>query len=295
MERILKKIKIKKGDIKELILDVIYMTFGAYILSLGIKVFLLPFKLSTGGASGIATIIYYLYNIPMGITVLAINIPLFIIALLKLGVKFSIKSIYTTVMLSVFLDAFNYTSILNIMNIDLFISSVFGGILVGFGISIIFKSGSSSGGSDLLAQIIYNLTSIQSLSQLLLIIDTCIILAIVIVFKDINLGLYSIVAIFISKKVIDIVFEGIYYTKVVSVISSKYKIIARDIKIYMQRGVTYSKVFGAFTENEYGQLLVILTMPEIYRLKRIVKKHDKGSLVYIVNAHEVLGNGFKEI
>lgn len=295
MEKSFKKSDISKIDFKELVIDIIYMVIGAYILSFGIKIFLLPFKLSTGGASGIATIIYYIYNIPMGVTVLLINIPLFIISLIKLGVKFSAKSIFTTVLLSIFLDVFEYNFLHNMMNVDLFISSIFGGLLVGLGLSILFKAGASSGGSDLLAQIIYNLTNIQSLSQLLLIIDTVIILSIVVVFKDINLGLYSIVAIFVSKKVIDVVFEGIYYTKVVNIITKSKDKISEDIMSELERGVTYRNVKGAYTNDEYSELTVILTMPEIYKLKRIIKRHDKKALVYIVNSHEVLGSGFKQI
>lgn len=129
-----------------------------------------------------------------------INVPLFVFSLVKLGIKFSAKSIFTTTLLSVLLSAFDYTSLIEVLDTDLFISAIFGGLVLGIGLSLLFRVGASSGGSDLLAQIIYKLGKAQSLSQMLLIIDTIVILAIVIVFKNVNLGLYSIVAILYLKK-----------------------------------------------------------------------------------------------
>lgn len=285
----------KNIDYLKLIIEILYMIIGSYLISFAINVFLLPNKLSTGGASGIGTIFYYISNVPVGISVILINIPLFLIALIKLGFKFSIKAIVTTTLLSVFLDIFDYSSILEIIKTDLFISAIFGGLIMGLGLAMLFKVGASSGGSDLLAQIIYRLTSIQSLSQILLIIDTGIILSIVIVFKNVNLGLYSIVAIFVSKKVIDVIFAGIYYTKVVTVITAKPREIVDQIFKDLNRGVTLTNVKGAYTNNDYTSLTVIVTLPEIAKLKQIIRQNDDRALVYISNANEVLGHGFKQM
>ncbi|MNI41684.1 hypothetical protein D3C73_959450 [compost metagenome] len=271
------------------------MIAGAYFISFAINVFLLPNKLSTGGASGIATIFYYVFNLPLGLTVMAINIPLFIFSIIKLGIKFSGKAIFTTIMLSIFLDNIQYIKLMEIFQTDLFISSIYGGLILGVGLSLLFKVGASSGGSDLLAQIIYRLTSIQSLSQILLIIDTTIILSIVLVFKDVNLGLYSIVSIFVSKKVIDVIFEGIYYTKIVTIITTNKEPILSEILEELKRGATLTAVKGAYTNSEYSSLTVIVTLPEISRLKQIIRKNDENALVYISNANEVIGHGFKQM
>ncbi len=278
-----------------IIYDLLLILMGTYILSFAINVFLYPHKLSTGGASGIATIIKYIYNVPLGITVMIINIPLFVVAIFKLGLRFSAKAIITTTLLSIFLDIFTYESLIKIIDADLFISAIFGGLLCGLSLSILFKAGASSGGSDLLAQIIYKLTSIQSISQILLIIDTCIILSIVIVFKNVNLGLYSVVSIYISKKVIDVIFEGIYYTKIVDILTKNQDNIVDEILSDLKRGVTSMKVIGEYTKTEYTKLTVILTLPEIARIKRIVRKNDPKALMYISNANEVLGHGFKNL
>lgn len=275
--------------------DMLYIIVGTLIMTFAINVLLVPNKLSTGGASGIATIFYYIANMPIGISVFLLNLPLFIISIVKFGFKFSAKSIFTTVLLSIFLEVFKFQKIVDILNIDLFISSIFGGLLIGISESIILKAGSSSGGSDLLSQIIYKLTSAQSISKIMLVIDTLIILSIVVVFRNINLGLYSIVSIFISNKVIDIVFEGIYYTKVVNIITNKPKQIIDDIFVKLLRGATITEVKGAYTDKKYSQVTVIVSLPEIGTLKRIIRQNDNKALVYISNVNEVLGNGFKEI
>ncbi|MCX8075046.1 MAG: YitT family protein [Clostridia bacterium] len=280
-------------DYMKVIQNIIFMVLGSYLISFAIKAFLLPNKLSTGGASGVATIFYYISDMPMGITVLLINIPLFIVAMIKLGIRFSVKAIITTVLLSVFLDLFDYSKFIQIADTDLFISAIFGGLILGIGISLVFKVGASSGGSDLLAQIIYRLTSLQSVSQILLAIDTIIILSIVLVFKNINLGLYSIVAIFVSKKVIEIIFEGIYYTKIVTIITKNPNEITVKIFEELNRSATITKAKGAYSDRDYYVLTVLVTLPQISGLKQIVRNNDNKAIVYISNANEVFGKGFK--
>ena len=169
--------KLEKSQIKlmHVILDLIYMVLGAFLIAIGTNLFLLPHKMTTGGASGIATIFYYLLNIPMGLTIMLINIPLFIFSIIKLGIKFNLKTVFTTIILALFLEIFKYGGLIKLSNLDLFTSCVFGGVIVGLGLAIVFKAGASSGGSDLLAQLIYKLTKAQSVSKTLLIIEICII------------------------------------------------------------------------------------------------------------------------
>ena len=181
--------------------DIILLAIGAYIISFGTNMFLLPYKMTTGGASGIATIMYYIANIPMGVTILIVNLPLFLFAIIKLGKVFTIKTIISTVLLSVFLEIFKYDQIIARNSVDLLIACIFGGLICGIGLSLTFKAGASSGGSDLLAQLIYKLTSVQSLSQVLLAIELVIISAVIVVFQDLNIGLYSIISMFISTRV----------------------------------------------------------------------------------------------
>lgn len=275
--------------------DIVYIILACFIMTFAINVLLLPNKLSTGGASGIATIFYYIAHIPVGVCIMILNLPLFIIALLRLGRDFSIKTIFTTVLLSIMLDVIKFGEIITYFKTDLFISSVFGGILMGIASSLILKAGASSGGSDLLAQIIYKLKSTQSVSDVMFIIDSLIILSIVVVFKNINLGLYSIISIFVSKRIIDVIFEGIYYTKIVRVITDNPRPIIDDIFVKLNRGATITQVTGAYTGKEFSQVTVIVTLHEIVQVKKIVSAYDNRALIYISDANEVLGKGFKEL
>lgn len=289
------KQKIKRHRVYNVILDYVYIILGAFFIAIGINLFLLPHKMTTGGASGIATVIYYLFNIQVGTTILLINIPLFIISIIKLGWRFSIKTIVSTILLSAFVDMFTFETIVQSFNTDLFTSALFGGIVVGIGLSLTFKAGASSGGSDLLAQIIYNLTSLQSVSQILLVIEVVIISTIIIVFKDINLGLYSIVAMFISTKVIDVLFEGIYYTREVTIITKKTDRIVEEILFDLRRGATISKCIGAHSQEEIDLITCIITRPQLSKLKSIIRRNDKNALVYISTVNEAIGTGFKNI
>ena len=274
MENVIKNKKVlSKGkyniNIMEIFYDIIMIAFGSFLVSLGINLFLLPLKLTTGGVSGIATILYYKLSIPMGITVILLNIPLFIISLIKLGIRSSIKTILATALLSFFLDIFTFDTIVSKNITDLFTSCIFGGLIIGTGLSIVFKAGASTGGSDLLAQIIYKTFPVQSLSKVLLVIEFVIITSIVIVFKNINIGLYSLIAMFISTKMVDLIFEGTNYTRVVNIITKKPNNIVNDILNDLKRGATLTKSIGARTNEEYTVITCVMTRTQIAKIKRI--------------------------
>lgn len=290
-----KKRLIRTRKILDFTKNFILIVLGAYLISLSINMFLLPHKMTTGGASGIATILYYLSNIPMGITILAINLPLFVIAIVKLGKKFVIKTIFSTVLLSVFLELFKYDQVIQTTQIDLLMSCIFGGIISGIGLSLTFKAGASSGGSDLLANIIYKLTKIQSLSKVLMGIEIVIISGVIICFKDINLGLYSIIALFVSTKVIDVIFDGIYNTKVATIITKKGDQIVESILSELGRGATITNSIGAHSGEENTTITCVITRNQIASLKQIIRDNDNRAMMYITNANEAIGKGFKSI
>ena len=290
-----KKLEKKQIKIMHIVMDTIYMVIGAFLIAIGTNLFLLPHKMTTGGASGIATILYYLFDMPMGLTIMIINIPLFVFSILKLGIKFNIKTIITTVTLSIFLEIFKYESVIKTSNLDLFTACVFGGIIVGLGLSFIFKAGASSGGSDLLAQLVYKLTKVQSVSKTLLVIEIFIITSIILVFKDLNIGLYSIIAMTISTKVVDIVFEGIYYTKVVTIITKKSDKVIPSILNDLKRGATVTNSIGAHSKEEVTTITCIITTPQIAKLKQLIRDNDSHALMYITTANEAIGAGFKNL
>ena len=209
-----------KSGVKQAILDGSGTVIGAMIMAFGISLFLLPNQLSTGGFSGIATITYYLFNIPMGLMNLILNIPMFIFSNYRIGKKFLIKSIVGTASLSVFIDIFDK---IEPITTDRFLASVYGGTIIGIGTAIILKVGASTGGTELIANLIKSYKPNITISRYLAIIDIIIVIANVFVFKHIEIGLYSAIAIYLYGKLIDTIFEGVYYTKIMFIISDKSK------------------------------------------------------------------------
>lgn len=280
----------EKYNIKTIAKEGIETIIGAIIMALGTSQFLLPNQLSSGGFAGIATIIYYFLHIPMGTTILAFNIPLFIIAVYKLGKNFFVKSLIGTTTFSFFIDIFDK---LNPLTDDRFLACIYGGIIIGLGTAIILKANSSTGGSDLVSFIARSYKPSLRVGKIILIIDTIIVILNMIFFKEIEIGLYSAIAIYLMGKMIDIIFEGIYFTKLLIIISNKNEEIAKEIGNKIQRGTTGLYGKGMYTQKDKLILICAASRGDIARIKDIAKQIDKNSFIIIANAREVLGNGFK--
>ena len=279
------------GKVKEIILEMSGTVIGAAIMAFGVSSFLLPSQLSSGGVSGIATITYYLLNIPMGAMIMIINIPLFILAGYKIGKEFFIKSLIGTVSLSVFIDILDkYPPITT----DRFLASIYGGVIIGIGTAIILKVGSSTGGTELVANLIKTYNPYISISKYLTIIDIIIVLLNVIFFKHIEIGLYSAITIYLYGKMVDIIFEGIYFTKLLFIISDKNEEISDVIKNEAKRGVTGLYGKGMYSNKEKLVLICAVSRGDVHKIKDLAKKIDKKSFIVVANAREVLGRGFKE-
>lgn len=275
---------------KKVVLAYIGIAIGALLMAVGISLFLVPNELSTGGFSGISLITYYLFKFPLGITMLILNIPLLIIAFFKIGKGLFFRSIYGTVLLSTFVD---WLDKLKPLTQDRFLACIYGGILVGIGTAVILKLNGSTGGSDLLSYVIKEFRPQYRSSSLILIIDFIIITVNVFVFKTIEVGLYSTIAIYLMGKMIDIIFEGANFAKVILIISPKYREIAKQIGDEVRRGSTGIVSRGMYTSEEKMTLLCVGSRTESYVIENIAKKIDKNSFIIIINAREVLGKGFK--
>ncbi len=277
-------------EFKKIIFEIIETLIGSFIMALAVSFFLLPNELSSGGFSGIATIIYYLFKVPMGTTILVLNVPLFIFATFKIGKSFFVKSLVGTVSLSFFIDWLDkFTPLTD----DKILACVYGGILTGLGTAIILRASSSTGGSDLLGTVIKKYKPMLRTGNLITIIDTIIILLNVIFLKKIEIGLYSAITIFLMGKVIDIVFEGIYFTKLVFIISDKSLEISEIIENKIRRGVTGIYGKGMHYDKEKLVLMCAISRNDLAQLKMIIKKIDKNAFLIITNSREVLGMGFK--
>lgn len=279
-----------KNKIVQTIQEYVIIALGCTIMAAGVSLFLLPNELSTGGFSGIATIVYYFFKVPMGVTVLALNIPLLIIAYFKIGKQLFARSIYGTIVFSLMIDLIDKITPLTH---DRFLGCIYGGIFAGIGTAIILKFDASTGGSDLLSHIIRAYKKQYKSSSLILSVDTVVIALNVIFFKNIEIGLYSAIAIFLMGKMIDLIFEGVNFTKVIFIISPKYEEIAGQISASINRGSTGLFSKGMYTDQEKLTLLCVGSRTEAYEMQSIAKDIDKEAFIIIMNAREVIGKGFK--
>lgn len=279
------------GNVKKYALEYIYIIVGDFLMAVSTALILLPNQLSTGGISGISTILYYLCNYPVGLTMLLINVPLFVIAMVKVNKRLFFKSILGTILLSVFIDLLeNLSPITN----DRFLACIYGGIIMGIGTAIILKAGASTGGTDLLSYVIRAYNNKFKSSRVIIIADTIIIFFNIIFFKEIEIGLYSVIAIYLMGKMIDIIFEGIYFTKIMFIISEKYEEISKEIGILVKRGSTgiYSK--GMYSGKQSVMLFCVASRKEVAEIKQIIKQIDKNAFIVTTDAIETLGKGFSE-
>jgi uncharacterized membrane-anchored protein YitT (DUF2179 family) len=263
---------------------------GSVVVSLGVNLFLVPNKIAGGGVTGLATVIYYLSGLPVGVIMLLLNIPLFILGIRVLGKSFGIKTLFATIMLSLAIDLLS--PFLKPLTDDLLLASLFGGLFVGLGLGIVLRQNASTGGTDLGAKIVHKLIPYVSVGQLLLIIDACIVLIAAVVFNNYELGLYATVTIFIVSRVIDTVVVGVNYTKAVHIISDKHKEIAQFLVSDMDLGLTSLSGQGMFSHQQKNVLLCVIRRRELPNLKSAVNKIDKKAFVFVTDVREVLGEGF---
>lgn len=282
--------KLNINKIKEILIECIETIIGTAIMAIGISLFLLPNQLSSGGFSGIATITYYLLNISVGTMVLVLNIPLFIIAFFKIGKSFFFKSLLGTISLSVFIDFFEKFKPLTQ---DRFLACIYGGIIIGLGTAIVLRSRSSSGGTDLISNIIREYNHKIRMGTVIVIIDTIIIALNIIFFKELEIGLYSAIAIYLDGKMIDIIFEGIYFTKLLFIISDKNEQIAKTIGKEIKKGST--GLYGKGMYSNEDKLILVCAAPrgDITKIKELARNIDPHCFIILSNAREVFGEGFK--
>lgn len=283
--------KLKIKEIKIFVIQVLETMVGAIFMAIAISLFLLPNQLSSGGFAGIATILYYFLKIPMGSTILIFNIPLFLFAGYKLGKSFFLKSIIGTVTFSFAIDILDkLTPLTN----DRFLACIYGGVIIGLGTAIILKANASTGGSDLISMLVKKYKPDIRTSNVIIIVDTIIVGLNVLFFKEIEIGLYSALAIYLMGKMIDIIFEGIYFTKLLIIISNRSQEIAEEIGDKVRKGTTGLFGKGMYTNENKLILICAASRGDVSRVKQITKKLDPKSFVIVANAREVVGLGFKK-
>lgn len=281
---------------KKLAKEYILIIIGCTLMSLGVVLFLLPNQLSSGGFSGITTVLYYLFDLKIGTTTLLMNIPLFIMAYFKIGKRFLVKAIFGTITFSLLLNTFeSLLSNIPVFTQDKLLSSIYGGLVVGIGTAIILKNNGSTGGTELLGHIISSINPTYKTGNLMMIFDIGIVAFNMLALKQIEIGLYSAISIYIISKIIEVLAEGINFTKMIFIVSDKYEEISKEISKRLGRGSTAINATGMYEQKERKILWCVASKGEIAKIRQIANEIDENSFMSIFNAREVYGMGFKRI
>jgi len=271
------------------------ITLGSIIMAAGYVFFIAPNKIVPGGVYGIGIVLNHLIGIPVGLTGLAFNIPLTIIGVRILGPRFGVKTIVGFVLASLFIDGLTLLwGDTPLVPDDMLLSSIFGGVLIGFGLGLIFKSKATSGGSTIIAMIMSKFTKLP-IGQTLMVVDSVIVLVGLIAFGDWTIPLYSWIVIYITGKVIDGVLQGVSYEKTLFIISEKYKEISEKILVDLNRGGTFLEGKGMYNQDDKKIIFVNVSRREVAILQDFIHDVDPNAFVTVIDASEILGKGFKSL
>ena len=267
--------------------NILGVVIGALLVAVSINSMIIPNLIADGGITGIAIITHYLAGWPVGWVVFALNVPLFVLGLKMVGRKFLALSIIGVLCLA---TALQFLVGLPVVTRDPLLAAIFGGVLSGIGMGIIFREHGSLGGTDILA-VFLSRTTHFSVGQILLGIDAVIFLATAVLFRP-ESAMYAMIYMFIATRVIDFVQEGISHSKSVLVVTSKPEGIAREIMNKLDRGVTLFQAVGAYSGEPKQVVYCVISRTELSQVKEIIHQHDPRAFLAISEVPEVVGEGF---
>jgi len=281
---------VNKNKVYKLILSYISIGIGVFLMSIALAYFLAPNTIAPGGVTGFAIVIEKTTTIPIYITNLVINIPLFMLGAKILGKETAMKTLYATLLLSLFLKVLPPAT----LTYDLLLAAIFGGVLAGIGLGIVFKFGGTTGGTDLAGAILNRKIPGLSLATFMMIIDMFVVAFAGIVERKIETSLYSVISMFVTIKVIDMILEGIGYLKGFFIITNFPDEISEKLMTDLNRGVTALTGKGMYTKESKDVLLCVVNRSQFSQTKEIVKEVDPKAFIMVTEMYEVFGEGFKE-
>lgn len=285
--------------------DYTLILVGSFILAAGFVYFITPHRIVPGGVYGIAIVVHYLSKgvfsfwpdgIPIGLFGLVLNIPLTWAGIKILGPKFGVKTITGFVLTSIFIDGITMLRPVGDAALvsDVLLSCVFGGVLLGFGLGLIFKSRATSGGSDIIAMIAAKYTRLP-LGRLMIYVDSAIVLIGLAAFQDWAIPLYSWVVIFITGRAIDLTLEGADYNKALFIISKEHEAIRKKVLFDLERGGTYLSGKGLYTNEDKQMIFTVVSRRELAILEDYITEFDPDAFITIMDTKEILGEGFQSL
>ncbi len=282
--------------IRTLIRNYLLIIIGTALVAFATASVLEPASLVTGGFTGIAIIVKQFTEhllpggVPLSVTNLALNIPVFLIAIRLKGLRYLIHTLFATVMLSFWLSVL---PVVPLAGNDLLLASLYGGILMGAGIGLVFVTGATTGGTDLIAALVQHFLRHYSISNILWVIDTAVVLVGVYLY-GIQITLYAIIAIYLTSKISDGIIDGLKFSKAAFIITEKPEALAALVMEELGRGVTGISATGMYSGDSKNMLLCVVSKKEIVRLKELAKSCDPNAFVIVTDVREVLGEGFIE-
>ena len=285
--------KLQTATLRKGLRAVLLITLAALIYALSFVWCFDPNGIAFGGITGLAQIVNRLFPAaPVGVTVIVLNIPLFILGWKLIGGKLLVSSLYAMFISSVFIDLL--TPLYDWQPMEPLLACIFGGLLMGASLGVVFLQGATTGGTDLIARLLKLKLAWLPMGRLLLAVDLLVIVAVAVAFRNIYSALYGVVALYISSFVMDQVLYGMDNAKVAYIISDAYDQISHAIIHDMDRGVTLLHGEGGWSGEDKKVLLVAFKQKQIVALKQTVKSIDPNAFLIVCEAHEILGDGFRE-
>ena len=279
--------------IKKTTLDLLVITLGAALFAFAVAFLLDPNGIVPGGVTGIAMLLCGLFpRLPLGVTILILNVPLFVLSWRGLGHRFLLLSGFGTLVSSVFIDVFGKT--LPPVQTEPLLAGVFGGLLMGAGLGIVFTKGATTGGSDIAARLLKVPFPHMQLGRLILLIDGAVSVAAGVVFGSVNYTLYAVITLYVSSRAMDGILYGLNIERLAFIISGKTAEIAGAITERLGRGATLLHGEGAYTGERRNIILCAVRRQQIAQLKALVKEFDASAFMILTEAREVLGEGFMD-
>ncbi len=290
----------KKTDIKRVfsVFSELFMcVLGAFMYSAAVSLFVTPLKFVAGGVTGLGILVNYLVPfISTGTFVFVANIPLFIISWKKFGFRFIARTVFSTALVSVFIDTLDslgarYGWFFN--GEEKLVGAIFGGIIAGAGLGIVFLGGATTGGLDILARLLRLKFPHLSVGRLILICDFIVVLLTGLVYKSVESMLYSIIIVFLSSVAVDYIVAGRSHSKLLFIMTDYYEEVTRDIIAICGRGVSVIPAKGGYTGQDRKVLMCVVRTHEVSRVRKVVANYDEKPFIIITDSSEVLGQGFK--
>jgi uncharacterized membrane-anchored protein YitT (DUF2179 family) len=268
---------------------------GTFLISVGYVLFISPDKIVPGGIYGISIMLHHLLGTPLGLTALAFNIPLTLIGTKLLGPRFGTKTVVAFVLTSVYVDLLYYLyGSKPLVEGETLVSCIFGGLFIGVGVAMTFKAKATSGGSDVIAMILQKYTRLPS-GQLMMFVDSVIVMISFVAFGDWRIPLFSWITIFVLGKVIDIALQGFSYDKTLFIISDRHEEIRSSIINDLKRGGTFLQGAGMYNHDDKQIIFTVLNPRELYLLEEYINRIDPNAFIAVLEAYEILGKGFKSL